>query len=119
MEALSKSPAADQSKQGPTDKTNAANNNDSIPTIKGPRDRRFIAALVAGETSTFDLLHVVGAMNIWDLCARLKGQGWLINTDRKSYIDRDGKRTKAGFYSIDPSQIPVAISALYPKQEAC
>ncbi len=72
-------------------------------------------ALLANETATHDLSHIVGARNIWDLCARLKKQGWLINTVQKPFTDRDGKKTKAGFYSITPSQIPVAVEVLFPQ----
>jgi hypothetical protein len=82
------------------------------PTIKTRRDYRFLLALLGGEASTYDLLHSVGAMNIWEECRQMRKKGWDIETLRKPFIDRDGRKNPAGFYRLNPEQRPLALEVI-------
>jgi len=91
------------------------------PTIKTPRDLRFIVNIMYGEASTHDLVSSVGSANIWEHCRQLKKRGWIIDTTEKPFIDRDGKKVMSGYYRLAKSQCDIALDAIKAfkeKQEA-
>ncbi len=72
------------------------------------RQLRFIACLLDGKPlAIHDMRSLVGSENIWEEKRRLSDAGWIIHTDRKPFVDRDGVPVRSGFYSLDSSQIGI------------
>lgn len=82
--------------------------------IKGPRQQRAIAALLAGEVAVKDLGVKIGAINPRQIISELRQQGFLgiIKTRRYTTIDRDGKQCRPGEYFISHSAKPLVEKAL-------
>jgi hypothetical protein len=82
------------------------------PTIKTIRQLRFLSGLLGGEMPIHDLRNMAGSENIWQECKVLRAQGWIIHTDSKPFVDRDGQKVRSGYYSLDPSQREIAIKLI-------
>ncbi len=85
------------------------NVNPIIPT--NPRKIRALAALARGDVMRTDLDNLVGATNSPQVVSELRGTGWIITCERVPMIDRDGRHTYPGMYSLAYSQRQRAISA--------
>lgn len=77
---------------------------------KNPRKIRALAALARGDVMRNDLDNIVGATNSPQVISELRGTGWIINCERVPMIDRDGRHTMPGMYSLAYSQRQRAIS---------
>jgi hypothetical protein len=76
-----------------------------IPPIKTPRQYRFLSLLLQyGELSTKQMRDLVGALNLPEVKRSLKVLGWVIHCHRESFIDRDGKHCRPGYYWLDDEE---------------
>lgn len=82
------------------------------PYITTPKEARFLNSVINSEVSTKQLREITGSQNIWDTAAHLREKGWMIHTINRPVFDRDGNKTKSGYYLLDQSQKEHAQSAL-------
>jgi len=73
---------------------------EALPTINTPRQARFIRALQQSPHSTLDLMEIVAARNVWDVCRQLRKNGWNIETYSEPHIDKDGRQSSIGYYRL-------------------
>ena len=90
-------------------------------TIKGPREYRLLAHLLKnGATFRKALNDIVGANNVPEHVRQMRKptRGWFLPCQRVWVIDRDGKRTNPGRYSLAPSEREDARQAVKAWEEA-
>lgn len=93
-------------------------------SIKGPRQRRAIEALLNQESiSVREMESLIGALNPCQVIFELRKQGFrdLIKTRRYSVLDRDGNRCLPGEYYIsseNKSIIKEALKEYFPSTSA-
>ena len=82
--------------------------------IENPREQRLLAALLQrGWTSRHDLDRLVGCENTPDLVMRVRRKfGLEIDMERRPLVDRDGFKTRPGFYCLTPADRQKAVAAL-------
>lgn len=82
--------------------------------IRGPRQQRAIAALLANVISVKDLGPLIGALNPRQVISELRGQGFegIIKTRRFTIIDQDGRRCRPGEYYIPQDVKPMVEKVL-------
>ena len=83
-----------------------------IPTIRTPRQRRAIEALLDDEISTFELRKIAGVMNAPQLISDLRKQGWAIECTRIPFQDRDGRCCRPGVYWLSEESKKMAREVL-------
>lgn len=77
-----------------------------------PRQRRSVTALLARPLTRKQLDDVVGCINSPDLVMKLRELGLEIPCTRKPVVDRDGKKTYYGVYSLTAADKTVVRAAL-------
>jgi hypothetical protein len=90
-------------------------------TIKGPREYRLLAHLLKnGPTFRKTLNDIVGANNVPEHVRQMRKptRGWRLPCKRVWVIDRDGKRTNPGQYSLHASEREDARHAVKAWEEA-
>lgn len=77
--------------------------------VNSPRQCRTLAALVRfGSVPRSQMDELIGAQNSPQIISELRSLGWGINTARTRVIDRDGKCTFPGIYSLAPGYLEAA-----------
>lgn len=79
--------------------------------ISTTRQARFLINTAFEPVAIHDLRNIVGSENIWMEKKQLLAQGWIIETTRRTMVDRDGKKVRAGFYQLDKEQQMTAIKS--------
>ena len=96
-------------------KTNESAGHSAFYRIDNPRELRLLAELLKrSEVSRHELDGLIGAENSPDVVFRLRQRDFGIPCERRQFIDRDGQKVRAGFYSLTPTDRQRAISALRP-----
>lgn len=81
----------------------------TTPTIRSPRQRRAIQALVKyGKVSSRDLGRLAGVLNPPELMAALRRNGWQWTCELIEVLDRDGNICRPGLYRLLPESLEVA-----------
>lgn len=80
--------------------------------VNTPKEYRFLNAIVDKAVSREDLDCIVGATNSPHIAYVLRNAGWLIKTERMPVINRDGEKSRIGYYHLEPQQKQAAIDAL-------
>lgn len=75
-----------------------------LPYISTPREARFLANIIYGDSSAKELRGIAGSDNIWNSAKIMREKGWVIHTVNRPVYDRDGKKTHAGYYRLDNAQ---------------
>ncbi len=68
-----------------------------------PRQSRALAALLQGPVPREQLDRLAGCANGPDLVASLRRRGFSIACELLPFIDRDGRRCRAGIYRLTPA----------------
>jgi hypothetical protein len=87
--------------------------------ICNPREYRILKHLtVHGATFRKALNDIAGATNVPEHIRQMRQRGWILPCTRVHMVDRDGKPTKPGRYSLHPSEVEAACLAVQAWQEA-
>ncbi len=80
-----------------------------MSTIKTQRQQRAIAALVKyKKLGSAELQSICGQLNVPELIAGLRRNGWVIHCERIEVLDRDGQICRPGLYYLDDAHLAVA-----------
>jgi hypothetical protein len=80
-----------------------------MPYIKTERQQRAITALVKyNKLGCHELQKNAGQINIPELIAGLRRNGWKIDCERVEVLDRDGKKCRPGLYFLLPESLEIA-----------
>lgn len=84
----------------------------TLERIANPRQRRALSALLPRPLTRKQLDEVVGCNNSPDLVMKLREFGLQIPCTRQPVVDRDGKMTWYGIYSLTAEDKTIARTAL-------
>lgn len=90
----------------------------ALPIIRSPRETRLLSALRTGKKSRETLDRAIGASNTPDIVFRLRKKGFAIPCEHVPVVDRDGKVTHYGLYSLTPEDAVLAAAVLAAGSEA-
>jgi len=91
----------------------------NAPIIKSNRQKRALNALVkSGAVSSYDMREIAGALNVPELMAALRRNGWNWTCDLIEIQDRDGKKCRPGVYRLTPEHQALAAKMLSGHPEA-
>ncbi len=81
----------------------------TTPTIRTPRQRRAIQALIKfGKITSKDLGRLTGYLNPPELVAQLRRNGWVVICELFAALDRDGQTCRPGQYYLGPESAEFA-----------
>jgi len=80
-----------------------------MPIIRTKRQRRAITALVKyKKLGSAELQSICGQLNVPELIAGLRRNGWVIHCERIEVLDRDGQICRPGLYYLDDEHLEIA-----------